>query len=117
MGLATQYQNAIEPITATILSGQTESDEIPLYGTTIAGLFIPAAFTGATLTFLAKRGESDFVDMYDGSGGGVVLSKTIAADKYVPLSPTVFYGVRAIKIKSGASEAADREIQVMVYSI
>lgn len=110
-----QYvQSIIEPLEATIAISTTESDAINLQGTTIAGMYIPAAFTGTSISFKASYDGVNFVDISDGS---TIVAATIAPSQYVALSPIIFYGVRLLKIVSNASEAAERVITVIPYSI
>lgn len=102
-------------ITATILSGATDSDVIDLAGRTLCGISMPAAFTGTALTFKIDNGGSTYQLMADGAGADV--SKTVAASKYIKLNPSDFAGVDKLKLVSGSAEGADRQIVVHVRDV
>lgn len=96
-------------LTATIASGQTTSPEVDLGGSTLVGLFMPAAFTGTAITFTtAATTGGTFVAVYDSSGNAI--SATVSTSRYVALSPTTFAGLRFIKLVSGSSEGGNRTI-------
>lgn len=99
----------------TIENGETVSDAIDLHGTTIAGLTLPAAFTGTTLTFQASYNGVDFVPIHDGISAD--FSITIVPDRYIPIDPSLFYGIRWLKIVSGSIEVSDRIIVINPYPI
>lgn len=95
--------------TAVIASGQTTSGAIDLVGTALVGLFMPSAFTGTAVTFTAAATlTGTYLAVTDSTGAAV--SATVAASKYVALSPTTFAGLRYVKLVSGSSEGADRTI-------
>lgn len=109
------YQPLVYAVDTVIANGQTISGAIDLSGTTLAGIHLPAAFTGTSLSFLAAR-------TFDGTYQGVYrqgadLSVTVAAGKYVPLNPSDFAGLQFIKIVSGSTEAAARTLTLAVRPV
>ena len=97
--------------TITVASSATTSAEVDLGGTEIVGLQMPAAFTGTTLKFLVSTATGGtYQTLTDGAGADV--SKTVAQGKYVGIDPTLFRGIRFVKLVSGSSEGADRVINV-----
>jgi hypothetical protein len=95
-----------------IVSGATTSAEADLGGTQIVGLQLPTAFTGTTVKFSVATGTGGtFQTLTDGAGADV--SKTIASAKYVGIDPTLFRGVRFVKLVSGATEPADRTVTII----
>ena len=98
-----------------IASGQTTSAAIDLGDQIIVGIQIPSAFTGVALTFQAAYDNATFVAVTDKSGAA--YSVTVAASKYVSLSPLDLAGVRYVKFVSGASEGADRTIGVITRTL
>ena len=92
-------------LTVTIANGQTVSTAADLAGASICGVWLPAAFTGTTLTFQASR----TVDGTYGAVQGVSLTP-VAAGQFVPVDPTKFYGVRFVKVVSGSAEGAARSV-------
>lgn len=102
--------------TVTISSGGTTSAEIDMRLWTLCGIHLPAAFTGAALTFsVATASGGTFDIMKDGTGAS--YSKTIAQGQYLPLNPADFAGVGFLKIISGSTEGADRVLTLAVRQI
>lgn len=103
-----------EPI--TIESGETISNEVNMRGMTLCGLYMPAAFTGTTITFQASdQSNGTFVAAYDVSGSQITA--TVSASKYIKLDPSDFAGIQHIKLVSGSAEGADREIKLAIRSV
>jgi|GEM_PF-1885983 len=93
----------------SVLSGQTTSTSIDLRGTTLCGLHLPSALTSTTVEFSSSgNGGDTFIKMADGSGSDV--SKTIAANKYIPLNPADFAGIQFLRLVFGSAESGDREV-------
>lgn len=108
---ATSFTDTRVQITATIASGQTTSAEVDLGGTNIVGLQMPASFTSTSLKFLVSTASGGtYQNLADGAGSDV--SKTVAGGKYIGIDPTLFRGVRYVKLVSGSSEGADRQIVI-----
>jgi hypothetical protein len=99
----------------TIAASGQASGSLALDGFTLCGLYMPAAFTGTTLTFQAENGKGTFLTIADGAGSDV--SKTVAASKYIKLDPSDFAGVNYLKIVSGSIESADRVITLALREI
>jgi len=98
-------------LTATIASSGTTSDEIDLSDSTLCGIIIPSAITGATMTVTASpTSGGTFSTVYK---DGADLSFTIAASKYVVMQPADFAGCKYIKLVSASSEGAERSITVV----
>jgi hypothetical protein len=102
-------RNAI-PI--TIANGATVSSIAQGNGLTPVGIYLPGAFTGTTLTFIASRpngGQAGLV----GDGAGASYTKTVRAGDYIPLSRDLFTGIDCLQVVSGSSEGAARILQVI----
>jgi len=109
---ATTFTDTRAQTSVAFASGTTTSAEADLGGTNIVGLQIPAAFTGSTVKFsVATATGGTFQTLTDGAGNDV--SKTIASSKYVGIDPTLFRGVRFVKLVSGATEPADRTVTII----
>lgn len=116
MSKASDYNTIIDTIQATILNGQTESSIVDLKGTTSAVLYIPASFTGTSISFQTSFDNGDtFFVLQDGNGNPV--SPSVSPSISVPLSPQQFYGIRLLKIVSGSAEVGDKIITVVPYII
>ena len=101
-------------LTATILSGQTESDVIDSRGASLIGIIIPAAFTGTSLTFEVGSGPdgSTLADYYNAAG--TQISVAVAPSRYVGMAAIDFAPTRFLKIISDQSEGADRAV-ILVF--
>lgn len=108
--------NDVVTTTATIANGGTTSDLIDLRYKTVCGLKFPSSLTSTSMTFtVSDTATGTFATMADGAGSDI--SKTIAAGKYIPLSPNDFAGVRFLKLVAGSSEGAARSIGVCARMI
>lgn len=90
-----------------IANGATVSSAADLVGHTLCGFSIPSAFTGTAITFQASLDGTTYQQLYN---GGSAYSVTVAADKYVTVDPSVFAGVRYVKLVSGSAEGGARTI-------
>jgi hypothetical protein len=118
MPSSTQYQpNDAYDLVATIANGQTTSNEIDLSGTDVCGFFMPAAFTGTALKITASpTAGGTFVPVYDGDGSE--LSLAVGTSRFVPIKNlAVVAGLRFIKLVSGSSEGAQRQIIIAARPI
>lgn len=94
---------------ASIANGAQNSSVISTGGLALTGIFLPAAFTGTALTFLAAPvvgGTYVPVCKSDGSP----LSYTVAQGTYVVIDPRDFQGIPFLKIVSGTVEGGARSL-------
>jgi len=116
MSTANQFTNTqIDLISATIASGETTSTAIKIYGCTAAALYIPASFTGSTVTFQASadKGEN-FANLYGPLG--VQASLSVVTNAWHTLDPQVFFPYDQIKVV-GSAQGADRTILVKPFNM
>lgn len=87
---------------ALILSGASLSAEIR-FGTQVPiGIFMPAAWDAANLTFQVSVDDGvTWGNMYDSSGNEFTVNA--AASRYLVLDPNSWVGVNHIKIRSGTA--------------
>jgi len=109
------YQPVIYSVDAIIANGQAISSPVDVAGTTLAGIYMPAAFTGTSLTFQASK-------TIDGTYQtifrlGADFSVAVAPGKFVALNPSDFAGAQFIKIVSSANEAASRTLSLAVRPV
>lgn len=96
---------------AKIAASGTTSGAVDLGHATLCGIYVPASFTGTTLTFTASdTATGTFAPVKDGAGAAV--SKTVAAGDYIYIDPVLFAGIRHLKIVSGSAEAAERVLKL-----
>ena len=101
-----------DTLTATIAISTTTSAAVDLGGASMAGLIMPAAFTGTTISFTVS-------DTLDGTyvalknTAGTTISFTVAASTAIGFAPNDFAAWRYIKIVSGSTELAGRAIKII----
>lgn len=108
-----------EPYDVDILSGTAVSDgTLLLGGRVVVGVFMPAAWTTAGLSFQAAPVPGGtYVPIVDTSGSEVTY--TVGVSTYVAIDPTSFLGVNHLKLRSGTSgtpvnQTADRTLTLML---
>jgi hypothetical protein len=125
-----ETQTFIYPVSATILSGQTDSDVIEnayepgsgggpgkVWGQTIGAVKLPAGFTGTGINILVSETENGtFVPVSDPANGGALLLQG-AADQHIPIDPVYTYCAKYVKIRSNAAEGADRDLLVYLRKV
>jgi len=90
----------------TIANGATASAVVTTKGMQLVGCQMPPAFTGTSISFVAATTlTAAYQPMHNTSG---LLSYSVAANRYVNISPTEFAGVQFFKIVSGSTEGAAR---------
>lgn len=100
------YMNPAFPV--VIASGQSTSAAIPMNGFSLCGIKIPDTFTGSNLTFLAcETLNGEYLPIYSSTQ---IVSYAATQGAYVAIDPKDFHGVLFLKIVSGASEAALRNL-------
>lgn len=108
----------------TIASGEALSDAIEdLKGYRVAGLQMPAAFDGTSVTFQGSVHPGDtYQDIHDSDGNE--LTVTVATGQYVHLGEQdveELEGLYGIKLRSGTSgtaqnQSADREFTIVLVA-
>jgi hypothetical protein len=100
--------------TATIANGQTTSAAVYVGDKLPATLRMPAAFTGASVSF---QGSPDGVTYQALNVGGSAYTEVVAASKDVVLDSSVFAGSPYIKIVSASAEGAARTLIVITRRV
>lgn len=104
--MTSQAKTAIKKsfLSVPIVVGQTESGEIDLRNVTPVGIFAPADWDSTAITFkIAPAYGGTYVVMDDGAGAA--YSRSLGASKYIPLDPSIFAGIDAMKIVAGTTVA------------
>ena len=97
--------------TATILSGQTDSDALDLQGHTIVGIQVPAAITGPTLAILESQTVAGTFRPVNLNGTATTYTATASTTIAVPITNTMC--AQFVKIRSASAEGANRSIVVI----
>lgn len=96
--------------TATIANGQTDSAAFYVGAKIPISLQMPAAFTGATVSF---QGSQDNVTYQVINSAGAVYSEPVTQGKDVALDGNILAAYPYLKIISASAEGADRAIVVV----
>ena len=109
------YEGTFNPAVAAVIANtEQESSAINLAGRNFCGIYLPAAFTGTALTFLASDAiDGDYLPIKV-TTSGTALSYTVAQGNYVAVNPQDFLGVNFLKVVSGSAQAAERTIKCAV---
>lgn len=108
--------------TATILSGQSVSNELDLGGSIPLHILIPAAWTAAAITIETSLDGINWVPfIYDDANALVQISSPVAGNLYT-LSFWGVYGLKKFRLRSGTSsspinQSADRSITIVSCDI
>ena len=107
-------------IPVTIASGASLSPSVDLRFAAVAGLYMPAAWTPANVTFQASSDGLTFSDVFNNDGTEYKL--TVSAGQFVPFVPLELPGVRFLKLRSGltgttVNQAADRALTLVTREI
>lgn len=110
MQFINSYQGYMNPNqAASIASSASASSIVDCGGLALCGIFIPAAFTGTTITFQASADGINFFPMTLNTAGNN-LSYAVAPSTYVAINPLDFQGVQYLKVVSGSTEAGARSL-------
>lgn len=95
------------PITVTIASGGSLTAAIDLGSNRLARIVMPSAWTSAALSFQSSYDGTNFADLFNKDGEvSLAASTVVAASRAIAVDPTVFFGIRYLKIRSGLTGAA-----------
>lgn len=110
---------ALTGLKFTIASGAATSDILPIAGSIIGSLQLPAAITGSTLTFNYSNREdasaSDMVAAQNKTNTGAEAAITVAANQLVHV-PTHIMEARYLSITLGSNQAAERSVVLHLES-
>lgn len=105
----------IEHHNVNIAASSTTSRAAVLGGGTVVGIIFPAAMTGTSVTFQGSADGQNYFPLYNISG--IELSASVVAGAWVAFEPSDLASVNNIKIVSGSTEAASRDIQLVCRSM
>jgi len=106
--------------TVTIANGTSLSPAVDLDKYSLIGINMPSGWTTANLSFQVAHDNSTFNPLNDKTGEIDLASA--AASVYIALDPTVFVGLRFIKLRSGTNatpvnQGADRVITLILRAL
>ena len=101
--MASPVQRLADPIEVTIEDGNSLSAAVFMKGRVLCGIFIPASWTTANITFQGcSTPGGTYVDVYDTSGSELTLTGA-ASSVYLAVDPINFYGINHLKVRSGTT--------------
>lgn len=107
--------NSLVSESATISASGDTTGVIDTYGMTLTGIITPSALTGTSFTFLGSDTESGtYVDVVDKDGNDLSVTVKTGESEVIIWGYQDLKGLRFIKIKSSATEAAEREIKLIL---
>lgn len=97
-------QALCDPEDVVIANGASLSGGLNLNGRVLCGIYMPAPWTAAGLTFAAcDTLAGTYVPIQTATAE---YAATAAASQFIALDPVVFYGVKFVKVRSGTLAAA-----------
>lgn len=99
-----EFQSAARNVTVNIASGGTVSGAAHLGGSSLIGIVMPAAFTGATITFQTSHDGTTYQVLRDGYGTSVTV--TVAQGLNISMGNFIHFlmGWEYLKIVSASAE-------------
>lgn len=91
---------------SALINGSTSSNKLKLgYGNTAVKMYIPASFSGTSVTFeMAEAASGTWAVLKDSSDAAVTI--TVTADNWYSLTPATFAGIEHLQVVSSASETS-----------
>tara|TARA_R100001463_G_scaffold130936_1_gene190672 strand:+ start:17691 stop:18029 length:339 start_codon:yes stop_codon:yes gene_type:complete len=104
------YKVNVKQVTIDVSANGTQSSSVNTDGMLLTGIVFPAAMTGSAITFDFSVDGTNFYDVKETDGTDV--SYTVSAGDVVRVDPSgwAFASSGFIRLTSGSTEAADRDI-------
>jgi hypothetical protein len=117
MVIAKPSNNLSEPETVTIGPGASLSGDINMAGRQPVGVFMPATWTAAAITFQVSPDGVTFYDLNDFAEAEYDIAAPVAGE-YMQIDPLLFRGARYLRVRSGTSgvpvnQGSGRDLLVM----
>jgi hypothetical protein len=100
----------ISQSTATIANGAATSNAIQAGQMVPVALVMPAAFTGATVSFTGTFDGTNYFPIWS---AGALYTETVSTSVIVVLTPLMLAGLLCFKIVSASNEGGARTITVL----
>jgi hypothetical protein len=92
----------LNSVPATIAASASLSGEADLYPGVLVGVWMPATWTAASITFQTLSPDgSTWLELYTYPGAEVTLN--VAAGQFIAVDPTQWKGITSVKVRSGTS--------------
>lgn len=113
---SSNYATALEfDLSVTIAVGQTASNAIDTYGTSIVAIITDANITATALTFLCSDSLGGTYKEYRNlSDGSTIATTALSTDGYYGTAPIDFSSARFIKIVGNTNQATTPTVITLV---
>ncbi len=109
----------IDQYLATIAAGQSLSGTISMGADTLVGIWMPAVWTAASLTFqVSPDGGTTWCELYNDTGGELTL--TVAAGQFIALVTNGNYawrGINMLTVRSGTAGAPVNQVAQAIVTL
>ena len=107
------YKFNVKEVTIDVSANATQSSSVNTDGMLLTAIVFPAAMTGTAITFDFSVDGTNFYDVVETNGTEV--SYTVSAGNVVRVDPSgwAFASSGFIRLTSGSTEAADRDIKLI----
>lgn len=93
-------------VEVAIANGESLSAAVDLVAERLHRVAMPAAWTSAALTFQASDDGVTYRNVYNEFGEYQIASGVVGVDRTIVVDPTVFSGIRYLKVRSGTGASA-----------
>jgi len=98
--------------TATIANNDAVSSSVFMKNGIAGAIETPASLTGTALSFQVSLDGVTFFPLH--ATAGTAISYTVAANRVIPLDPSVFGAFPYLKLVSGSTELAERVFTIYI---
>lgn len=99
--MAAQMGRSLIPV--TIASGQSLSPQIDIGPYKLVGIYLPATWTAANMTFqVSPDGGATWYEHYLYNGVETLVGNSAGAGVFLAIDPTILGGVVSLKLRSGS---------------
>ena len=103
-------------VPATIANGASLSGETDLYPGILVGIWMPATWTAASLTFQVLSPDgSTWLELYTYPGAELTL--TVGAGQFLAVDPAQWKGITAVKVRSGTAASPVNQGQQSIVNL
>jgi hypothetical protein len=105
-----------QTVQATIANGAALSGQVNIGNRLLVGLWMPATWTAASITFqVSPDGGTTWLELY--SSAGVETTFTVAASQFIAVDPETLRGINAVKVRSGTSGSPVNQNQQSIVTL
>lgn len=109
----------LDNISAAIAAGTALSAEVDIGTKSLVGVYIPATWTTASITFQASPDGSNWYEVYTIAGTAYTISSLTGGTLayFVAVDPTALRGMVALKVRSGTQAAPVNQVSLVTLQL